>query len=105
MNALGRTERLRKIGEITIAECDGNLLSHLRTLPPLKARALLKKYPGIGDPDADKILLFAGIAAIPSIDSNGLRTLVRLGFCSEEKTYAQTYRSAAVILSRAGNAD
>ena len=34
----------------------------LRALPLAKARALLKLYPTIADPGADKILLFAGIA-------------------------------------------
>jgi endonuclease-3 len=105
MNALGRSERLRKIGQIAIAECDGDLLSHLRQLPVAKARQFLKRFPGIGDPGADKILLFGGIATLPSADSNGLRTLVRLGFCAEEKSYAQTYKSAVAVLGQTGKGD
>ena len=74
----------------------------LRTLPLPKARALLKKFPSVGDPGADRIVLFCGIAALPSVDSNGMRTLVRLGFCAERKTYAQTYKTAVAALHDAG---
>ena len=105
INAQTRTERLRQIAAIANAECDGDLLSFLRTQPLARARRLLKKFPAIGDPGADKILLFSGFAALPSVDSNGLRVLVRLGFCSEEKSYAQTYKSAMAVLSRQGKSD
>ncbi|MBV9061647.1 MAG: hypothetical protein JOY77_01805 [Alphaproteobacteria bacterium] len=105
INALARSERLRRIGEIAVAECEGDLSSHLRILPVPKARALLKKFPAIGDPGADKILLLSGIAPLPTVDSNGLRTMVRLGYCLEENSYGQTYKSAAAVLGLAGQSD
>jgi endonuclease-3 len=67
-----------------------------------KARTLLRKFPGIGDPGTDKILLFAGIDARPALDSNGLRAMVRMGFCAEEKSYGQTYKSAIAALAQHG---
>jgi endonuclease III len=105
MNPQTRAERLKQIGALVIAECDGDLAGRLRSLAPAKARSLLKKFPGVGDPGADKILLFAGIAAVPALDSNGLRALVRIGFCAEEKSYAQTYRQAIAALAKDGAPD
>lgn len=105
MNPQTRAERLRRIGELAIAECGGDLAGRLRSLPLANARRLLKMFPGIGDPGADKILLFSGIARCPTLDSNGLRALVRMGFCAEEKSYAQTYRGAVAVLAREGRAD
>ena len=62
---------------------------------PTAARKLLKKFPGIGEPGADKILLYNRAARSLAPDSNVLRVLVRLGFGKMEKDYARTYRSAA----------
>jgi endonuclease III len=105
MHPQKRAERLVEIGRLAISECDGDIVARLRALPLTKARALLKKFPSIGDPGADRILLFAGIAPTPCLESNGLRALVRLGFCAEGKSYAQTYRNATAALIREGSAD
>lgn len=98
MHPQKRAERLIEIGRLAIRECDGDLPSALCALPLPKARALLKKFPSVGDPGADRILLFAGIAARPCVDSNGMRTLVRMGFATEAKSYAQTYKAATTAL-------
>jgi endonuclease-3 len=105
MNPQTRVERLKRIGEIAIEECDGDLAARLKALPPPKARSLLKMFPAIGDPGADKILLFANVAARPTLDSNGLRALVRMGFCAEEKSYGQSYKAAVAILAKDGKSD
>lgn len=101
MHPQKRAERLIEIGRLAIGECDGDVVRALRALPLPKARALLKKFPSVGDPGADRIILFAGIAPLPSVESNGLRTLVRLGFCAERKSYAQTYKGAVAALAEA----
>jgi endonuclease III len=62
--------------------------------PPEEARKALKKFPSIGDPGAEKILLFSGALPVLALDSNGLRVLFRLGFGKENKSYAKSYRSA-----------
>jgi endonuclease-3 len=103
MHPQKRAERLVEIGKLAIHECDGDLPGALRALPLPKARALLKKFPSVGDPGADRILLFAGIAARPSVDSNGMRALVRLGFAAEAKSYAQTYKAATAALLAASS--
>src|SRR5277367_2224349 len=66
-----RVQRWRTIGRIVLEVCDGDLEGALRSLPLAKARALLKSFPVIADPGADKVLLFSGIAARPCLESNG----------------------------------
>jgi endonuclease-3 len=97
-----RVGRWRQIAEITLGPGGGDLDRTLRSLPPGKARALLKLYPAIGDPGADKILLFAGISPRPSLDSNGVRVLARLGFAQEQKAYGATWRQAVAALAKEG---
>jgi adenine-specific DNA glycosylase len=79
--------------------------SALRALPPSKARALLKRFPTIGDPATDKILLFAGIAPLPALESNGLRVLARLGLFVEGRSYDQSYKAGTAVLKAQGPAD
>jgi len=105
MNPQTRAERLKEIGRLAILECDGDMVGTLKSLPLAKARALLKKFPAIGDPGADRILLFAGVAPQPCLESNGLRAMVRLGFCAEAKSYSQTYKAAITALREQGAPD
>jgi endonuclease-3 len=105
MHPQKRAERLVEIGRLAIAECDGDIAGRLRALPLAKARVLLKKFPSVGDPGADRILLFAGIAPRACVESNGLRALVRLGFAAEGKSYAEAYRNAVAALAEAGSTD
>jgi endonuclease-3 len=70
-------------------------LKELMRTAPEKAHKVLRKFPGIGEPGADKILLFSGAKRTLGPDSNALRVLVRLGFGEEGSSYGQTYRSAA----------
>ena len=48
------------------------------------ARKVLKRFPGIGEPGADRLLLAAGSAVTLAPESNGLRVLVRIGFATED---------------------
>ena len=50
------------------------------------------QFPMIGEPGAEKILLFSGVLAVLALDSNGVRVLVRLGVGEERKSYAATYK-------------
>jgi len=100
-----RVERWRRIAGIVLEDCEGDLDRHLRALPVAKARALLRRFPGIGEPGADKILLFADIAARPCLDSNGLRVLARLGFFDAGGSYAAAYRAAIEMMTVRGRDD
>jgi endonuclease III len=77
----------------------GGDLQAALALPLPKARSALKKFPGIGEPGAEKILLFTGTHALFALESNGLRTLVRLGYAPEAKSYSVTYRAMRTALA------
>ena len=85
--------KLRRIAEIAVEEWDGDL-SQILTLPHKKALRALKKFPGIGEPGAEKVLLFTGTVPILALDSNGLRVLLRLGYGKQGDNYTASYRSA-----------
>jgi len=92
-----RVSRLREIALIAMNEFGGDLLSALK-LPLPKAKQALRKFPSIGEPSAEKILLFTRSYPVLGLDSNGLRVLVRLGFGEEKKNYTATYRSVQEAL-------
>ena len=54
----------------------------------------LRRFPSIGEPYADRILLFNGKQTGVAPDSNALRVLCRLGFAREQKNYTAMYREA-----------
>ncbi len=89
----GRVEKLRRIAQIALQQFDGELDRVLKQ-PLAQAKKSLKKFPGIGDPSAERILLFSRTHPILALDSNGLRVLRRLGYGEERKSYSSTYRSA-----------
>ncbi len=64
-----------------------------------EGRKQLRRFPGIGEPGADKILLFARGAPSLAPDSNALRVLVRLGYGEESGNYSREYRSAAAAVA------
>jgi endonuclease-3 len=83
--------KLRKCAKIALEDFDGDLRPVL-TLPLPKAKKALKKFPGIGEPGAEKILVFSRTYPVLALESNGLRVLLRLGFGEEKKSYSTTYR-------------
>lgn len=87
-----RVLRWREIVRITLDQYGGDLDSILK-LPYAAAKKALKQFPTIGDPGAEKILLFCGVASGLPLESNGLRVLVRLGWGRLQKDYGSTYRS------------
>lgn len=93
MHPAARVEKLRRIAQTALQEFDGDLGTVLKQ-PIAQAKKLLKKFPGIGDPGAEKILLFSKTQPVLALDSNGLRVLLRLGYGEERKSYAAMYRSA-----------
>jgi endonuclease III len=84
-------QKLRLCAQIALEEFDGDLRPVLK-LPLPKAKKALQKFPGIGEPGAEKILLFSRSYPVLALDSNGLRVLLRLGFGEEKKSYSTTYR-------------
>jgi endonuclease III len=93
-----RAEKLHAASLIAL-EAGPERLRALLFESPREARRLLKRFPGIADPGADKILLFAGAGKSLAPDSNALRVLVRLGFGEEDSSYSRQYRSAATAVA------
>jgi endonuclease III len=89
-----RAAKLKRCAELA-EEIGVERLRNAVRSDPAAARKLLKKFPGIGEPGADKILLYNGRARTLAPESNALRVLVRLGFAKMEKNYGRVYRSAA----------
>jgi len=94
-----RAERLKEIAERVQKEFGGDLAGALRRLPLPKARAALKKFPGIADPGADRILLFAGVSPIAAVPSNCPHVLVRIRSGQEDQNWGKTYRAAQEMVA------
>jgi endonuclease III len=92
-----RAMRLKEIAARVKNEFAGDLRSAL-VGPIVQVRKLLKKFPNIADPGADRILLFGNIAAVAAIPSNGPHVLVRIQRGLERESYAMTYREAQQAL-------
>jgi endonuclease III len=92
-------EKLLTIAKIAYEEFDSDLRAVLKKPLP-QAKKALKRFPSIGDPGAEKILLFTRSYPVMALDSNGLRVLCRVGFAEEQKNYAATYRSVLDAIHR-----
>jgi endonuclease III len=90
-------EKLRSAAEI--ARKFGDDLTSILKKPITAAKKDLREFPSIGEPAAEKILLFNHKLATPALDSNGLRVLVRLGFAPENKSYSATYKGVQQALA------
>ena len=88
-----RAQRLKEIAMRAKDEFGGDLRSALAG-PLAKVRKTLKSFPGIADPGADRILLFAGIAPLAAVPSNCIHVLVRILRGPEGENYSASYREA-----------
>ena len=88
--------KLRTAADLVVSEFGGDL-SMLSDLSPREAKKALQRFPGIGEPAAEKILLQLRQHPALALESNGLRVVVRLGYCSEDLSYAATYRAARSV--------
>jgi endonuclease III len=87
-----RVFRWREIARITLQQFDGNL-DGILDLPYPQAQRALHRFPNIGEPGAQKILMFCGKAEGLPLESNGLRVLQRVGYGRPQKNYGTAYRS------------
>lgn len=88
--------KLRECARIAIDDFGGDLGAVVR-LPLDRAKRALRSFPGIGEPGAEKVLLFAGRQALLAPDSNALRVLVRLGLVGADASYSRTYAAARPV--------
>ena len=88
--------KLRECARIVIDEFGGDLDAVVRGPLPDATRAL-RRFPGIGVPGAEKILLLTGRHPFLAPDSNALRVLERLGLIPLERAYARSYAAARAV--------
>jgi endonuclease-3 len=88
-----RALRLKEVAMQVKDVFGGDLRAGL-TGPLSEARRTLKGFPGIADPGADRILLFAGITPVAAVPSNCTQVLVRVLYGKESESYGANYREA-----------
>jgi endonuclease III len=86
-----RASRLKLTARLVSEDFGGDLRSVLGDSN--EARKALKRFPTIGDPGADKILLFCAGTPVAAVPSNCLQVPLRLGLGTERPSYAASYRS------------
>jgi endonuclease III len=104
-----RAARLQEIARKVKAEFDGDLKAVLKkwmleekqqTGKGIRgAKKVLQQFPVIGEPSAEKILLFSKLAPIAAVPSAFVEVPARLWFGKAGKNYAADYRAAREILS------
>jgi endonuclease III len=104
-----RVDRLKQIARIVKKEAGGDLRGALKKSIPQKreddgkglraAEKLLGEFPVIGEPSAEKILLFAKLAPVAAVPSACLGVPMRIWFGGEGKNYAADYRQARELLN------
>jgi len=97
-----RAAKVFQCAQIVVAYAGGDLFEALRSLDPKAGRTLLKRFPGIAEPGATKVMLFCGLASGPAIESNALRVLGRLGLIDEGLPYAAGFRAGVAYLLEHG---
>jgi endonuclease-3 len=92
-----RVFRWLEIARITIEQFGGDLDRVLQQ-PYAQAKKALQQFPNIGQPGAEKILLFCGAGDGLPLEWNGSRVLTRVGFGRAEKNYGAMYKSIQAAL-------
>ena len=92
IHAEQRAQRLKESAQIVFNDFSGDLTTTLK-LPFAQGLKALKQFPSIGEPGAEKILLFTETYPVLALESNGLRVLLRVGFGEEKKNYSASYKS------------
>ena len=93
-----RAERVRSIARRVRAEFGGDLRGRLAQLPAAAAHRLLRTFPGIGAPGADRMLLFGGLAAVAAVPSNCPHVVTRIASGAVPTPYTAAYARARQAL-------
>jgi len=99
-----RAARIKSIARSVLEDYAGDLRAALAAVAGDQARKLLKKFPGVGAPGADRILLFAGLAPVAAVPSGSPYVLVRIESGREGAKYAATYREAQQLIETQSSA-
>ena len=94
-----RASRLKEIAARVQGEYGGDLRAALSRLSAPQARKALKSFPGIGNPGADRILLFSRLSPLAAVPSACPHVLVRVLQGPEGPKYVAVYAAAQRILN------
>lgn len=104
-----RVDRLKEIARIVKKKAASDLKGALKKNIPKKierdgkelrtAKKLLQEFPVIGEPSAEKILLFAKLAPVAAVPSACVGVPMRLWFGGEGKNYGADYRQTRELLN------
>ena len=94
-----RASRLKEIAAAVQGEYGGDLRSALSRLSVPQARKALKAFPGIGNPGADRILLFSRLSPVAAVPSACPHVLVRVLDGAEGPKYVANYAAAQRMLN------
>jgi endonuclease III len=104
-----RAERLKTIARMVKNEFGGDLAGSLRESMDREkhepgqgirgAKNALKKFPVVGEPGAEKILLFAKLAPVAAVPSAFVHAPLRLWFGDSDRTYTAGYRAAQTVVA------
>ena len=89
---------MRLIAAAVEREFDGNLSRALLKLQPDAIRRALKRLPGIADPGADRIMLFAGLSPIAAVPSNATQVAVRMQLGPTLGSYTKDYSAGQRLI-------
>jgi len=93
-----RALRLQQIAQRVENEFGGDLRAGL-VGRIAEVRKALKRFPGIADPGADRILLFGEIAPVAAVPSNCEYVAGRIRLGLERHDYGTTYREAQALIA------
>ena len=94
-----RAGRLKEIAARVQGEYGGDLRSALSRLSAPQVRRALKSFPGIGNPGADRIVLFCRLAPVAAVPSACPHVLVRVLHGPEGPKYVAVYSDAQRTLN------
>ncbi len=93
-----RAVRIKEIAARVQGEYGNDLRCALSQLAAPDARKVLKTFPGIGNPGADRIALFSRLAPVAAVPSACPHVLVRIVHGTEGIQYTADYAAAQRIL-------
>jgi endonuclease III len=104
-----RADRLKEIARKVKAEFGGDLKAALKSSMRQEkqqtdkgirgGKKILQQFPVIGEPSAEKILLFSKLAPVAAVPSANVEVPARLWIGKTGKSYASDYRAAREILN------
>ena len=100
MFAEQRALHLKETADRVLEEFGGDLAGALKRLPLSKARAALKTFPGIANPGADRILLFAGISPVAAVPSSCTHVAARIFQSATRGNYSREYADAQQMIEQ-----